>query len=616
MRSNLRLSIQEAISRTILGRSLRVLSPDDRRKLGIVTLIQVSLSFLDLLGVAAIGLLGALSVSGLQSLNPDNRIVGVLRFLHIQNETFQHQAFVIAILAGSLLVGRTLLSIFFTRRILFFMTNRGAKISSDLVARLLAQPLLVVQARTTQETLFAITSGVQMIVLQVLAASAVLASDISLLTVMSVGLFVIDASTAIGTVSVFGLVALFLHRNMHTRAGVIGAELSSVTITSNEKIVEVLSSYRESIVRNRRDFYAREIGKTRLILADKQAEASFMPFISKYVLESTIVLGSLVIGGVQFIFNDTAHAVSTLAIFLAAGTRVAPAVFRVQQGVIQIRQGFASASPTLELIETLGERSLDENMIDTVDTIHEGFTPKISAKKVSLTYPNGLEPAVNQVSLEIDAGALIAFVGPSGAGKTTLIDILLGVLSPNHGTVSISGLPPRDSITKWPGAMAYVPQDVLIVSGSIRENVALGYPVDAATDELVLNAINVAQLQQFVAESPLGLDTEVGERGFMLSGGQRQRLGIARAIFTKPKLLVLDEATSALDAETEASISSAISELRGSTTIIMIAHRLSTVRNADLVVYLDAGRVAVTGSFEEVRKAVPNFERQAKLMGL
>jgi ABC-type bacteriocin/lantibiotic exporter with double-glycine peptidase domain len=218
--------------------------------------------------------------------------------------------------------------------------------------------------------------------------------------------------------------------------------------------------------------------------------------------------------------------------------------------------------------------------------------------------------------LEIDAGALIAFVGPSGAGKTTLIDILLGVLSPNHGTVSISGLSPRDSITKWPGAMAYVPQDVLIVSGSIRENVALGYPVDAATDELVLSAIHVAQLQQFVADSPLGLDTEVGERGFMLSGGQRQRLGIARAMFTKPKLLVLDEATSALDAETEASISSAISELRGSTTIFMIAHRLSTVRNADLVVYLDAGRVAATGSFEDVRKAVPNFERQAKLMGL
>jgi len=496
------------------------------------------------------------------------------------------------------------------------MTKRGATISSDLVSRLLAQPLLVVQSRTTQETLFAITDGVQIIVLQVLASSAVLTSDISLLIVMSVGLFVIDPSTAIGTVTVFGLVALFLHKTMHSRAGILGAEQSKLSIKSSEKIVEVLSSYRESIVRNRRDFYAREIGKTRLIHAHTLAEISFMPFISKYVLESTIVLGAVAIGAIQFMFQDTAQAVSTLAVFLAAGTRIAPAVFRVQQGVIQIRQGFSSASPTLELIDSLGYEELDINKIDTVDTLHEGFTPQISAKNVSLTYPNGTEPAVNQVSLEIAAGALIAFVGPSGAGKTTLIDILLGVLSPDHGTVSISGLSPRDSISKWPGAIAYVPQDVLIVNGSIRENVALGYPVEAATDELVLSAINIAQLQKFVADTPLGLDAEVGERGSMLSGGQRQRLGIARAMFTKPKLLVLDEATSALDAETEASISSAISELRGSTTIFMIAHRLSTVRNADLVVYLDAGIVAATGSFEEVRNAVPNFERQAKLMGL
>ena len=610
------MSFRVTSRRTIIGRSLQVLNSRDRRKLGLITCIQVSLSFLDLLGVAAIGILGALSVSGLQSLNPDKRIVSVLRILQIENDTFQRQAIVLAFLATTLLVGRTVLSIFFTRRILFFMTNRGAMISSNLVSRLLAQPLLVVQSRTTQETLFAITTGVQIVVLQVIASSAVLASDISLLTVMAIGLFVINPSTAVGTVSVFGLVALFLHKSMHARAGVLGAELSNLNIASNEKIVEVLSSYRESIVRNRRDYYAREIGRTRLVLADTFAEISFMPFISKYVLESTIVLGAVGIGAAQFIFQDTAQAVSTLAVFLAAGSRVAPAVFRVQQGVIQIRQGFASATPTLELIETLGNETLIENRVDTVDTDHKGFSPEVSVKNVSLTYPNRLEPAIDQVTLEIQAGSLIAFVGPSGAGKTTLIDIFLGVLSPDSGTVAISGMAPRDAITRWPGATAYVPQDVLIVSGSIRENVALGYPPEAATDALVMGAIEIAQLKKFVHDSPMGLDSDVGERGFKLSGGQRQRLGIARAMFTKPQLLVLDEATSALDAETEASISTAINELRGSTTIFMIAHRLSTVRNADLVVYLDAGKVVATGSFEDVRKAVPNFERQAKLMGL
>jgi ABC-type multidrug transport system fused ATPase/permease subunit len=172
------------------------------------------------------------------------------------------------------------------------------------------------------------------------------------------------------------------------------------------------------------------------------------------------------------------------------------------------------------------------------------------------------------------------------------------------------------AVAKWPGAIAYVPQDVAISSGTIRENVALGFPEQQATDELVTNALKVAQLHQFVSDLPRGLDTQVGERGAKISGGQRQRLGIARAMFTRPHLLVLDEATSSLDGETEASISDAIHELRGSTTVVLIAHRLSTVRDADIVVYLADGKIKTMGTFDEVRRAVPDFDRQAKLMGL
>jgi ABC-type multidrug transport system fused ATPase/permease subunit len=233
-----------------------------------------------------------------------------------------------------------------------------------------------------------------------------------------------------------------------------------------------------------------------------------------------------------------------------------------------------------------------------------------------LIYPNAKSPAVSGVSLEIESGSSVAIVGTSGAGKTTIIDVLLGVLYPNDGQVSISNMQPLEAIAKWPGAISYVPQDIVISAGTIRENVALGYPIDVATDELVMAALKIAQLDEFVKSLPCGIDTEVGERGAKISGGQRQRLGIARAMFTQPHLLVLDEATSALDGETEASISESIRQLRGSTTVVMIAHRLSTVRDADVVVYLSDGKVVATGSFEEVRKSVPDFDRQAKLMGL
>ena len=571
---------------------------------------------LDLLAVAAIGLLGALSVSGLQSLKPGDRVSEALRILHISDSTFQTQVSILGIGAVILLVGRTLLSIFFTRRILFFLSRRGAKISANLVARLLSQPLLTVQARTTQETLYALTRGVELIVLEVLATLVVLVSDISLLLVMAIGLFVVDPTTAVGTFLVFALVGYLLNRFMNVHAGALGVKRSELTIVSNEKIVEVFESYRESVVRNRRDYYAREIGKLRFSLADVSAETSFMPYVSKYVIETTVVLGAVLIGAAQFILLDAIHAVATLSIFLAAGTRIAPAVLRAQQGSITIRGALGSATPTLDLIEMLGDSQMIENVDDTIDNNHEGFISEIQVRNVSLTYPNKLTPAISNITLKIPAGASVALVGPSGAGKTTLIDVLLGVLNPDMGDVLISGLSPLFAVAKWPGAVSYVPQDVAIAAGTIRENVALGFPPKAATDELVMSALKVANLDDFVAGLPEGVNTPVGERGAKISGGQRQRLGIARAMLTKPHLLVLDEATSSLDGEAEASISAAIHAMKGSTTVIMIAHRLSTVRNADIVVYMADGRVMATGTFEEVRKAVPDFDYQAELMGL
>jgi ABC-type multidrug transport system fused ATPase/permease subunit len=599
-----------------MGKSLSILSKSDRKKILAVVVLQVFLSALDLLGVLAIGLLGALSVSGLQSREPGVQLDSTLRFLTISESSFQTQVAILAVGALLLLVGRTILSIIFTRRILFFFSRRGAKISASLISRLLSQPLLTVQARTTQETLYAVTNGVSLITLQILATGIVMVADLSLLLVMTLGIFLVDPFTAIGTFLLFSLIGYFLYRYMHLLAGYLGVKYSELSVVSNEKIVEVFGSYRESVVRNRRDYYAREIGKIRFALAEVEAEGSFMPYVSKYVIETAVVVGALLVGATQFVLQDAAQAVATLAIFLAAGSRIAPAVLRLQQGFVQIRRSFGAAQPTFELIESLGQSQIIENVDDNVDVLHEGFYSEIQLQNVSLTYPTKQLPAISNFSISIQPGTLVAIVGSSGAGKTTFIDVLLGVMTPDEGTVLISGLPPLLAVAKWPGAIAYVPQDVAISSGTIRENVALGFPEQQATDELVTSALKVAQLDQFVSDLPRGLDTQVGERGAKISGGQRQRLGIARAMFTKPHLLVLDEATSSLDGETEASISDAIHALRGSTTVVLIAHRLSTVRDADIVVYLADGKVKAMGTFNEVRQAVPDFDRQAKLMGL
>ena len=599
-----------------LARSFGILSSDDQKKVVIVAIVQFLIGSLDLLGIAAIGLFGSLAITGLQSDTPGNQVNSMLKFLQISDFSLQSQTLILSLGALTFFIVRTVFSIVFTRKILFFFSRRGASISADLVSRLLAQPLLVIQSRTTQQTLFGITTGVNIITLQVLATTVVIISDLSMLIIVMLSLFLVEIKTALATLFTFLSVAMVLNRIMHSRAGRLGEENSQLNIKSSEKIVELMSSYRESVVRNRRYFYSREIRDLRYKLAKTSAEISFLPYISKYVLETTVIIAAIMFGLLQLFFNDAAQAFSTLTIFLAAGTRMAPAVLRVQQGTTAIRTGLGQATPTLELIESLREVSLIENSDLELSTHHFGFDPTIDIQNASFKYPGTAVRAISKISLTIPAGSSVAIVGPSGSGKTTLIDITFGILHMDEGQVSISGMSPSDAIKRWPGAISYVPQDVAIAAGSIRENVTLGYLPSSVDDESIYRALRLANLEDFVRSLPKKLENQVGESGARISGGQRQRLGIARAMITQPQILVLDEATSSLDGETESAISSAIQGLRGLTTVVMIAHRLSTVRNSDLVVYLDKGEILAQGTFEDVRRAVPNFNEQAKLMGL
>ncbi len=433
---------------------------------------------------------------------------------------------------------------------------------------------------------------------------------------MAIGLFYVDPAISVGTFTVFGLIALLMYRLLHKRARILGQRDTTLGIASSEKIMEVLLSYRESVVRNRRHYYAREIGKLRLEQANTIAEMSFVPSISKYVIETAVVLGALILGASQFLTRDAVHAIATLSVFMAAGTRIAPAILRMQQGALQIKGSLGTASPTLELIERLGTNEELQAVSDELDLVHAGFEAKIEAESLTLKYPGAATAAVENVTFTVNPGEFIAFVGPSGAGKTSLIDLLLGVLNPDSGSVSISGKPPLEAVATWPGSISYVPQEVTIANGSIRDNVSLGYPAEVVSDKLIWKCLEDAQLKTFVETLPNGLDAHVGERGTTLSGGQKQRLGIARALFTNPSLLVLDEATSALDGTTEANISEAIIKLRGKVTVIMIAHRLSTIKNADQIYYLEAGHLVANGTFESIRSLVLDFDKQAKLMGL
>jgi len=604
-----------------LKQALFLLSLRDRRRLIQIMIAQALLSFLDLIGVGLIGAVGALTINGVQSKRPSGLLADLTDFAGISDFSLQSQVAILGFVSVVALLSKTALSIFFTRKILHFLSSRGAVLSTKLIKLLFSQPITSINQRSSQDTLFTLTQGVMSVTLGVLGSLASLISDLALLIIISVALFIVEPLVSLGTIAMYSVIALALHKALHKQALSLGINQTNLHIKSNQRIVEIVKGFRELLVRDRVDYYVSEIANLRFALSTHMAQSAFLPFIGKYVIETSVLIGGLAIGAIQFILTDAASAVSTLSIFLAAGLRIAPAVLRLQQGALNLKSHLGSADKTLQLVSELN--SLPHNSILSDDRAarpvefhYSNFEGKIEFKGVNYSYPTSGKLAVEEITFSVGEGEFVAIVGESGSGKSTIADLMLGVLSPNVGSVEIAGMDPLLAIRKWPGAIAYVPQDPLLIEGSIAANITLGYPEDSMSQVDLNRALNLSQLEGIIQNLDFGVDTHVGESGWGLSGGQKQRLGIARALYPNPKVIVLDEATSALDANTESEISSAINSLKGKVTIVMIAHRLSTVRKADKVIYLENGKIVDIGLFEDLRSRVPKFDQQARLMGL
>jgi ATP-binding cassette subfamily C protein len=589
----------------------------DKLKIVAISIAMVFLSLLDLFGVALLGLVGTLSVSGIQSVAPSSAVSRILAIFGLETYSFQTQVALLATMAAIALITRTILSVFFTRRTLKFFAIRAASTTVNLVDRLLSTDLSYIQSKPSQQTVHSLTTGSSALMLGVFATSINLIGDVSLLVVLSLGMLYVNPIVALSSILFFGLVAVLMYFLLNIRAERLGVEEARLNIESNSAVTEIISSFRELTIHGRQNYYLNQIATVRFELAATQAETSFMPNISKYMVESALILGAIIISAIQFVTADASQAISTLAVFLAAGSRLAPALLRLQQGNIQVRNYLGVSRSTLDLLDELPVQQVRPSSDDVSIALgYAGFTPSVQINNLRFRYPGASADAISILKLDISPGQMIAVVGPSGAGKTTLVDVVLGVLNPNNGQILLSGVDPETAVSKWPGAISYVPQDTFVADGTIAQNVALGFPAESIQIDRVEDSLKQSQLWEYVTQLSSGIDTKVGERGTQLSGGQRQRLGIARALYTKPKLLILDEATSSLDAETEQLISRSIQELKGEVTLIVIAHRLSTIKEADLIYYVEEGKILGSGTFQELRQIVPNFDSSASIMGL
>ena len=585
--------------------------------------LQIFLAFFDMIGVLLLGLVAAVSASAVTG-QPINYLDRVPELADLFEADPVATLFWVAVAAGAVLIAKSAASFLIFRRSFRFLANRQAIISGRLASRLLKQPLMFVHQRTSQETSFALVQGVNALTMGVLGGTVVVVSESAVLIVLTVVLIVLDPFVALFAFLFFGAVSLILYFLLGGWVRKLGSSFARTEVESIAAVQQAVRTYREALVAGRRVFVIEQFQGLRWQAASVQANLNIVNLIPKYVFEVALIVGTGLLAYFQILTKDVVAAAAIMAVFLVSASRIVPALLRLQGAVLSLRSSSGVASATYELSsqvervnpDDISSRDVLNMMREGMKSEHSNFNPEVLVDGVTLTYPGADSAALSSVSLSVDSGKSLAIVGPTGAGKSTLVDVLLGVLEPDEGTIRIGGLDPSEAARVMPGCMGYVPQDVALVEGTVRDNVALAVPSELVDDDAVWEALTRASIDDLLRMERDGLDTSVGENGVRLSGGQRQRLGLARALYTRPRLLVLDEATSALDVETEDAISSALLALEGEVTLVVIAHRLATIQHSDKLVYIDKGLLKAVGSFAEVRAKQPDFDKQAGLSGL
>jgi len=583
-----------------------------KQKLGLLIGFQILTSVLDLTALYLLGTLASVGILYVQN-RAANFPSSFTAILNLDGATFNTQFVSVSTLIIGIFILKTFLAILGNRKILLFLGNRAASASSSMVSKLMASKPDYILRKKSQELLYSVTAGIDDLILNYVAASCILLTEALFLVFIIVGFVALSPSAGVITLFVFGVATLLISRLTSRSSKLLAEKSAGLSVQYNEGLLETLSVYRELLLRSYLVKASRETQTVRDLRLKLRAQLIFLPTLSKYLFEFSIIIGGALVGVSQILLQDSNGAIASVVIFVAAATRILPSLIRAQNSFLIMRLSEGGAQITLDVlaeIDALLEKNYKNSHVETTSKFH----PMINVANLTFSYPESQQIVLKEINFSIKVGQFVAIVGQSGAGKSTLVDLLLGMYEPTYGDIKVSGLPPREAIKKWPGVISYVPQDIAIINGTIAKNIALQNSEQRENQMCI--SLERAHLLDDVMTMKNKLNEVVGERGIKLSGGQRQRLGIARALYTNPEMIIFDEATSSLDPITEKSVTDAIYNKKSGVTLIVIAHRLSTVKHADLVILLDQGRLIAKGTFDEVRSLVPKFDEQSKLMNL
>jgi ABC-type multidrug transport system fused ATPase/permease subunit len=419
------------------------------------------------------------------------------------------------------------------------------------------------------------------------------------LTILAIGIFMIaqEPFVALLLLVLAGLCVTFIQLSYKSSMLKYGTIAREANWENNQACMEAIHGSKEVLVAARQEYFTKQYTNSLTKQAQCNVKIEMASTIPAYLIEMICVVGLLFAVAVKAGGTGvTSGMIESLSVIAVAAFRILPAVGAVTSQLNALRSAMPSFNAAFGRLREVEELQAQQELLNqekkerhVQETVR--FSDKIAIRNVYYKYPNTERYILEDFSLNIKANTSVGIIGSSGSGKTTLMDVLLGLLIPERGTIEMDGIDIRLLGDEWNHNVGYVPQSVYLVNDDIRSNIAFGIPKEQIDDEKVWEALEMAQLADFVRQQPLGLKTVVGERGIKFSGGQRQRVAIARALYGNPAILILDEATAALDNETEKGLMDAIDALQGYKTMVVVAHRLTTIKNCDYIYEVEGGRI-------------------------
>ena len=599
-----------------LKESIALLTSREKRYLVVVIIIQIFIGLVDLAALAMIAAFGSLGATYVSGFALPAQIQTLIDRIGLGSYSVKELLVIFALTTAFLFVFRSVSSLILTRRIYLYLANRQTRISVDLAKRLSGTSFTWIKRRDTNELIYALTDGVGALMLGIISSFMIIVGEVFFLILILIGLIAVDPVTALFTLVFFSLFAIATYKSISAYSARLGRDDAKYSIYGRNQISSMILAYKEIYAFQRQRFFLDGFVSTREKATQARAKYTWLGQIPKANAEIGLVIGGGGLIGLQAWQSDAATGLSTLLVFLAAASRLTPSILRIQASFLAFRNSAGVAEITLKVIKALDEMDVPviESVLDRKRASYEPVEVKIAS--LNFKYPDGEGNVLTDVSLTIKPGSFVALAGSSGSGKTTLADIIIGIYSGDSGTVSFNGVPNRDWVRSNPGGVGYVPQTPYILGGDFITNIALGVPEDEVDIKRVEEVVAQAQLANLVRALPDGLQTDLSNFGSRLSGGEKQRLALARALYNRPSLLVIDEGTSALDGRTEFEVTRAILGLRSSLTIVVIAHRLASIKEADQIFLMDKGKIIAQGGFEELRSTSKEFQEQVSYMNL